>query len=85
MFERFKAGGYSFLRKKGRGVAMSEQKQVRKVNKSDEDKKVENQPVDNEKAKKIKEDMDKLLDEIDEILEANSEEFMESYIQTGGE
>lgn len=66
-------------------MAVSEQKQVRKVTKSDKDKEVEDKPVDDEKAKKVKEDMDRLLDEIDDILERNSEEFMKSYVQKGGE
>ena len=38
-----------------------------------------------EKGKKIKENIDKLLDEIDEVLEENAEEFVKSYIQKGGE
>jgi len=33
----------------------------------------------------IKEDLDRLLDEIDDILEEDSEEFVENYIQRGGE
>jgi prokaryotic ubiquitin-like protein Pup len=37
------------------------------------------------KGKKIKEDVDKLLDEIDDILEENAEEFVKSYVQRGGE
>ena len=37
------------------------------------------------KGKKIKEDLDKLLDEIDNILEENAEEFVKSYVQRGGE
>ena len=37
------------------------------------------------KGKKIKEDLDKLLDEIDEILEENAEEFVKNYVQRGGE
>lgn len=31
------------------------------------------------------EDLDSLLDEIDEILEEDSEEFVENYIQRGGQ
>jgi ubiquitin-like protein Pup len=31
------------------------------------------------------EDVDSLLDEIDEVLEENSEEFVRSYVQKGGE
>ncbi len=37
------------------------------------------------KGKKLKEDIDKLLDEIDDILEENAEEFVKSYVQRGGE
>lgn len=37
------------------------------------------------KGKKIKEDIDKLLDEIDDILEENAEDFVKSYVQRGGE
>ena len=37
------------------------------------------------KGKKIKEDIDKLLDEIDDILEENAEEFVKSSVQRGGE
>ena len=37
------------------------------------------------KGKKIRADIDKLLDEIDEILEENAEEFVKSYVQRGGQ
>jgi ubiquitin-like protein Pup len=37
------------------------------------------------KGKKLKEDLDKLMDEIDEVLEGNAEEFVKSYVQRGGE
>ena len=37
------------------------------------------------KGKKLTEDLDNLLDEIDEILEENAEEFVKSYVQRGGE
>jgi ubiquitin-like protein Pup len=30
-------------------------------------------------------DLDDLLDEIDEVLESNAEEFVRSYVQKGGE
>ncbi len=33
----------------------------------------------------IKAELDDLLDEIDEVLEANAEDFVKSYIQKGGE
>lgn len=38
-----------------------------------------------EKGKKLKEDLDKLMDEIDAVLEENAEEFVRNYIQRGGE
>lgn len=38
-----------------------------------------------ERGKKLKEDLDRLLDEIDEVLEENAEEFVQSYVQRGGE
>jgi ubiquitin-like protein Pup len=44
--------------------------------------------VDTESAERRKEmgdDVDALLDEIDEVLEENSEEFVRAYVQKGGE
>jgi ubiquitin-like protein Pup len=38
-----------------------------------------------DKGKKLKEDMDRLVDEIDDVLEENAEEFVKSYVQRGGE
>jgi ubiquitin-like protein Pup len=38
-----------------------------------------------DKGKKLKEDMDRLIDEIDDVLEENAEEFVKSYIQRGGQ
>lgn len=65
---------------------MSEKKDKKRVKATgEEDKKVEDKPVDKEKAKKLKCDIDKLMDEIDEILEKDGEEFVKSYIQKGGE
>lgn len=37
------------------------------------------------KGSKTKEDIDKLLDEMDDILEENAEEFVRNYVQRGGE
>lgn len=34
---------------------------------------------------KLDEDIDALLDEVDEVLESNSEEFVRGFIQKGGE
>jgi ubiquitin-like protein Pup len=38
-----------------------------------------------ESGSKIKAELDDLLDEIDEVLETNAEDFVKSYIQKGGE
>ena len=38
-----------------------------------------------ERHEKMTEDLDSILDEIDEVLEENSEEFVRSYVQKGGE
>ena len=38
-----------------------------------------------ERGEKLKSELDDLLDEIDEVLEENAEEFVKSYIQKGGE
>jgi ubiquitin-like protein Pup len=38
-----------------------------------------------EKGKKLKEEMDRLVDEIDDVLEENAEDFVRSYVQRGGE
>ena len=38
-----------------------------------------------DRAEKLKSDLDELLDEIDEVLEDNAEEFVRNYVQKGGE
>jgi ubiquitin-like protein Pup len=38
-----------------------------------------------ERREKLDEDVDAILDEIDDVLEENAEEFVRSYIQKGGE
>jgi ubiquitin-like protein Pup len=34
---------------------------------------------------KLRDEMDALIDEIDEVLEENAEEFVKNYVQRGGE
>ena len=41
--------------------------------------------VDTTKGDQLKNDLDDLLDEIDEVLEENAEEFVRNYVQKGGE
>ena len=38
-----------------------------------------------ETGKKLQEDIDHLVDEIDEVLEENAAEFVKNYVQKGGE
>lgn len=38
-----------------------------------------------ERSEKLKAELDDLLDEIDEVLESNAEDFVKSYVQKGGE
>jgi ubiquitin-like protein Pup len=38
-----------------------------------------------ERHEKLSEDVDSLLDEIDDVLEENAEEFVKGYVQKGGE
>lgn len=42
-------------------------------------------PVSGDSAEGLKADIDDLLDEIDEVLETNAEDFVRSYVQKGGE
>lgn len=42
-------------------------------------------PAVSETGEKIKAELDDLLDEIDDVLETNAEDFVKSYIQKGGE
>jgi ubiquitin-like protein Pup len=39
----------------------------------------------NDHAENLKADLDQLLDDIDSILETNAEDFVNSYVQKGGE
>lgn len=41
--------------------------------------------VSSEQGEKLKAELDDLLDEIDDVLESNAEDFVKSYIQKGGE
>ncbi|NUP49770.1 MAG: ubiquitin-like protein Pup [Catenulispora sp.] len=38
-----------------------------------------------ERQEKLSEDVDSMLDEIDEVLEANSEDFVRGFVQKGGQ
>lgn len=46
---------------------------------------VEEAPASTESGEKLKAELDELLDEIDDVLETNAEDFVKSYIQKGGQ
>jgi ubiquitin-like protein Pup len=50
-----------------------------------DDEVVEDAPAPAKQGEKIKAELDDLLDEIDEVLEENAEEFVRSYVQKGGQ
>jgi ubiquitin-like protein Pup len=45
----------------------------------------EEAPPQTERGEKLKAEIDDILDEIDEVLEDNAEEFVRNYVQKGGE
>jgi ubiquitin-like protein Pup len=64
---------------------MAEREQKKKQAQTKSDEVVEEVPAKSESGEKIKAELDDLLDEIDEVLEVNAEEFVKSYVQKGGE
>ncbi|HVC68003.1 MAG TPA: ubiquitin-like protein Pup [Acidimicrobiales bacterium] len=49
------------------------------------DEAVDDVPAASATGEKLKAELDDLLDEIDEVLEDNAEEFVRNYVQKGGE
>ena len=64
---------------------MAEREQIRKPAPSPREQSLEEAPPASERGSDIKAQLDDLLDEIDEVLETNAEDFVKSYIQKGGE
>jgi ubiquitin-like protein Pup len=64
---------------------MAEQERARRSTESRPDEVTEAPPAGSEGGEKIKAELDDLLDEIDEVLETNAEDFVRSYVQKGGE
>jgi prokaryotic ubiquitin-like protein Pup len=64
---------------------MPEREQKKRQTPTRETEVVEETPAASEAGEKIKDEIDDLLDEIDEVLETNAEEFVRSYVQKGGE
>jgi prokaryotic ubiquitin-like protein Pup len=64
---------------------MSEREQIKKTTRERETETTTETPATSKQGEKIKADLDELLDEIDEVLESNAEEFVKSYVQKGGQ
>ena len=66
---------------------MAEREQIRKPapSRQDEVEEVEEAPARSESGEKLKAELDDLLDEIDEVLETNAEDFVKSFVQKGGQ
>lgn len=64
---------------------MTEREQIRKPSREREAEAESTAPGASKQGEKIKAELDDLLDEIDEVLESNAEEFVKSYVQKGGQ
>ena len=62
-----------------------EQKQPRKSGESDEVTDVAPESDVSERKEALDDDVDAILDEIDDVLETNAEDFVNSFIQKGGQ
>jgi ubiquitin-like protein Pup len=64
---------------------MAERTQKQRTAPSRTEETVEEAPAKTESGDKLKAEMDDLLDEIDDVLETNAEDFVKSYVQKGGQ
>ena len=64
---------------------MAEREQIRRPSPAPREHAGEHEPPASEQGSAIKSQIDDLLDEIDEVLESNAEEFVKSYVQKGGQ
>ncbi len=64
---------------------MAEREQKRKTGSSRQEETTEEPQAASDQGEKLKAELDDLLDEIDEVLEENAEEFVRNYVQKGGE
>ena len=65
---------------------MAEREQIKKpAPQRKEDETPDAPPAASESGEKLKGELDDLLDEIDEVLETNAEDFVKSYVQKGGQ
>lgn len=64
---------------------MAEREQIRKPAPTERETTTTDAPSTSERGDELKAELDDLLDEIDEVLETNAEDFVKSYIQKGGQ
>lgn len=64
---------------------MAERVQKQKSNSERVKEEVVSSDASSQQGEKLKAELDDLLDEIDDVLESNAEDFVKSYIQKGGE
>ena len=64
---------------------MAERVQKQKTNSERASEEVVSSEASTQQGEKLKAELDDLLDEIDDVLESNAEDFVKSYIQKGGE
>jgi ubiquitin-like protein Pup len=64
---------------------MPEREQIKKQAPAKQDEEVVDAPATSETGEKLKAELDELLDEIDEVLETNAEDFVKAYVQKGGQ
>ena len=62
-----------------------EQKQPRKSSEAEEASEVTTESDVAERKEALDDDVDAILDEIDDVLETNAEDFVKSFIQKGGQ
>ena len=64
---------------------MAERTQKQKPAPSKTEEVVDDAPAASKQGEKLKAELDDLLDEIDDVLETNAEDFVKSYVQKGGQ
>ncbi len=62
-----------------------EQKQPKKASETEDQSTTAPQSDVAERKEQLDEDIDSILDEIDDVLETNAEDFVKSFIQKGGQ
>ena len=75
----------SWALEEGRTSWLRESRSKNRLPSRSEPEQVEEAPAGSKRGEELKAELDDLLDEIDEVLEDNAEEFVKSYVQKGGQ